>query len=310
MRNLLYFLILLFIVACSKEASSENPSLSFERALGVTASDSPVEAKSASLYADISYGSGTRNQLDIIMPEGDPKGVILFFHGGGFTGGSKEDAYDEALEETMEAILGENIVIVTANYTLLTTPGNQGVISALEDGALAINYIQSQLAALKIPANKMILAGVSAGAGIAQWNGFREQTNGQVQGVVALAAQSTYDLYEWENVFEGLSLDALRQMSPELQILFTLFYGGSEPSQAELDAVDYRDFMDANDPPVYLYNTAGTDVLNAQGALDFDVLYHSILHTDYLRLKAIEVGQEFSGASQESPEDFVQRLLN
>ena len=145
MRNLLYFLILLFIVACSKEASTENSSLSFERALGVTASDSPVEAKSASLYADISYGSGTRNQLDIIMPEGDPKGVILFFHGGGFTGGSKEEAYDEALEETMEAILGENIVIVTANYTLLTTPGNKGVISALEDGALAINYIRSAL---------------------------------------------------------------------------------------------------------------------------------------------------------------------
>ncbi len=310
MKIFRYVFIILFIVACSKEDTSLDKRASLEAALGVQASASPLGGE-ALFFENVSYGSGFRNQLDILLPSMvDPKGVVIFFHGGGFTSGDKRNAYDAILETTMNAILAENIALVSANYTLLTTPGNQGVISALEDGSAVIAYIQSQLAELKIPSNKMVLAGVSAGAGIAQWNGFREATNGQIQGVVALAAQSSYDLYEWENVFQGFSLDALRQMSQELQILFTLFYGGSEPTQAQLDALDYRDFMDANDPPVYLYNTAGTDVVDAQGALDFDVLYHSILHTDYLRLKAIEVGQTFSGASQESPDDFVIRVLN
>ncbi|MDB4112805.1 alpha/beta hydrolase fold domain-containing protein [Flavobacteriaceae bacterium] len=308
MKKLLYILTAFVFVACSKDDT--NSDISFKAVLGVEESISPFNGDEL-FYSDVAYGTGTRNQLDILLPKGGkPHGVVLFFHRGGFVSGSKEDIYADDLQETLQAILDQNISVVSANYTLLTTPGNQGVISALEDGAKVINYIQSQMSALNIPSNKIILAGASAGAGIAQWNGFREATNGQVQGVVALAAQSTYDLYEWENVFPGFYLDELRQMSVALQILFTQFYGGSEPTQAALDAIDYRDFMDANDPPVYLYNTAGTEVINAEGGLDFDVLYHSILHTDYLRLKAIEVGQEFSGAHQESPDAFVIRVLN
>ena len=38
----------------------------------------------------------------------------------------------------MQAVLNDNIAIVSANYTLLTTPGNQGAISALEDGTQSL----------------------------------------------------------------------------------------------------------------------------------------------------------------------------
>ena len=51
--------------------------------------------------------------------------MVLFFHGGGFTGGDKAQAFDELLLETMQAVLDDNIAIVSANYTLLTTSGNQ-----------------------------------------------------------------------------------------------------------------------------------------------------------------------------------------
>ena len=43
--------------------------------------------------------------------------------------------------------------------------------------------------------------------------------------------------------------------------------------------------------------------------IDFDVLYHSFLHADYLRKKAIEVNLKFSGIYQESPDNFVLRML-
>lgn len=301
------FLLLLFF-ACSP---SDDDTTRFDLAdrLGVPVSASPFGGAGL-FYENIAYGSGTRQQLDILLPHAGPlEGIVLFFHGGGFTSGDKRDSYDELLASTMQTILDNNVALVSANYTLLTTPGNRGVISALDDGADAIAYVQDHLSDLGVPTNKLILAGASAGAGIAQWNGFREATNAQVQGVVALAAQSSYDLYEWEEVFPGFTLDGLRQSNPFLQSLFLQFYGGSEPTQQELDAVDYRSFMDGQDPPLYVLNTAGDQLINAQGQLDFDVLYHSFRHADYLRAKAIEVALEFSGIYQESPDAFVLRQL-
>lgn len=307
MKKLILLPLILLLLACAK---SDDPvtTVDLESILGVAQSDSPLGG--GVFFEDVNYGDGERQQLDLLFPDNkSPKGVVLFFHGGGFTGGDKAQAFDELLLETMQAVLNENIAIVSANYTLLTTPGSQGVISALEDGTLVIDFIQDRLADLNIPTNKIVLAGTSAGAGIAQWNGFKNDINAQVQGVLAIAAQSTYDLYEWENVFPGFSLDDLRQMSPFLQTLFLGFYGG-EPTQADLDAVDYRDFMDSTDPALYVYNFAGDELINAQGEIDFDVLYHSFRHSDYLRAKAIEVEQEFSGIFQESPHAFVIRVLD
>lgn len=307
MKKLILLPLILLLLACAK---SDDPvtTVDLESILGVAQSDSPLGE--GVFFEDVNYGDGERQQLDLLFPDNkSPKGVVLFFHGGGFTGGDKAQAFDELLLETMQAVLNENIAIVSANYTLLTTPGSQGVISALEDGTLVIDFIQDRLADLNIPANKIVLAGTSAGAGIAQWNGFKNAINAQVQGVLAIAAQSTYNLYEWENVFPGFSLDYLRQMSPFLQTLFLQFYGG-EPSQVDLDAVDYRDFMDTTDPALYVYNFAGDELINAQGEIDFDVLYHSFRHSDYLRAKAIEVEQEFSGIFQESPHAFVIRILD
>ena len=230
----------------------------------------------------MAYGTAERQELDILLPEGEQfKGVLLFFHGGGFTSGDKSNAFDDYLVGTMQTVLDNDIAIVSANYTLLSTVGNEGVLSALEDGEAALNFLRSKLSLLNIPTDKMVIAGVSAGAGIAQWNGFQAPNNAQLQGVLAIAAQSSYDLYQWENVFPGFSLDALRQLIPFLQALYLQFYNG-EPTPEALATLDY----------LYVYNTAGDEVINAQGELDFDVLYHSYRHADYLRQQAIDVGQE------------------
>lgn len=308
MKKLLPLVFIVFFISCEKEKSQNDLKISIENALGVVASQSPLGGDDL-FFKDVSYGNGSRNLLDVLMSnKGESKGVVLFFHGGGFVAGDKEDAYNELLKETMQSLLANKITIISANYTFINTTGNKGVISALEDGTAVIDFIQSQSNTLQIPVNKMVLAGVSAGAGIAQWNGFRESSNTQVQGVLAIAAQSTYDLYDWENVFPGFSLDDLRGMSPVLQTLFSQFYNG-EPTQEDLDFVDYRGFMDATDPPLYVFNQAGDELINSQGELDFDVLYHSFRHSDYLRAKAIEVGLPFSGVYAEGLDAFVLRVL-
>ncbi len=306
-RSLYIFLIFLFF-ACQKEDTTTPQINLVERSLGVTATPSPL-GENTLFYENIAYGTGARNTLDIILlKEQKPEGVVLFFHGGGFVSGDKSDAYTALLKNTMEQLINSNIAIVSANYTFINSPGTSGVITALNDGEVALNFIKNKLEVLNLPTNKIILAGVSAGAGIAQWNGYREASNDQVQGIVALAAQSTYNLYEWENVFPGFKLDELRSSRPEIESLFRLFYNGS-PTQTDLEAVDYRAFMDRNDPPVYILNQAGDEVVDPAGNLDFDVLYHSFLHGDYLRKKAIEVELIYSGLFVESPESFIIRSL-
>jgi hypothetical protein len=102
-----------------------------------------------------------------------------------------------------------------------------------------INFISDNAQTLNIPNNKFILAGVSAGAGIAQWNGFRETSNSQVKGVFASIAQSSYDLYQWEQLFPDFSLDELRITYDDLQDLFVDFYNG-EPTKEKSEILDYR----------------------------------------------------------------------
>ena len=304
--------IMLIVTACSESNSLESEEINaLEIALGVGSSRTPIEGNYL-FFKDVTYGTRERNRLDILLPQSDSlNGAVLFFHGGAFLFGTKEDLYEGEVEGIITALLAQNIAVVNAEYTFINDSQAEGVLSSLEDGAAVIQFITSKASALNLPSNKLILAGVSAGAGIAQWNGFRAQSNSQVQGVFATLAQSSYDLYQWEQLFPDFSLDSLRATSPELEALFVQFYNGV-PTEELSKLLDYRSQIDATDPPLYVYNPVYDDVVvTASNPLDFNVLFHSYKHADFLRKKAIEVGLDYSGAYQESPVDFIlRRLLN
>ena len=304
--------IMLIVTACSESNSLESEEINaLEIALGVGSSPTPIEGNYL-FFKDVTYGTRERNRLDILLPQSDSlNGAVLFFHGGAFLFGTKEDLYEGEVEGIITALLAQNIAVVNAEYTFINDSQAKGVLSSLEDGAAVIQFITSKASALNLPSNKLILAGVSAGAGIAQWNGFRAQSNSQVQGVFATLAQSSYDLYQWEQLFPDFSLDSLRVTSPELEALFVQFYNGV-PTEELSKLLDYRSQIDATDPPLYVYNPVYDDVVvTASNPLDFNVLFHSYKHADFLRKKAIEVGLDYSGAYQESPVDFIlRRLLN
>ena len=310
--NCLSVFIMLIVTACSESNSLESEEINaLEIALGVGSSRTPIEGNYL-FFKDVTYGTRERNRLDILLPQSDSlNGAVLFFHGGAFLFGTKEDLYEGEVEGIITALLAQNIAVVNAEYTFINDSEAEGVLSSLEDGAAVIQFITSKASALNLPTNKLILAGVSAGAGIAQWNGFRAQSNSQVQGVFATLAQSSYDLYQWEQLFPDFSLDSLRATSPELEALFVQFYNGV-PTDELSKLLDYRSQMDATDPPLYVYNPVYDDVVVTAGnPLDFNVLFHSYKHADFLRKKAIEVGLDYSGAYQESPVDFIlRRLLN
>tara|TARA_B100000767_G_C19637557_1_gene481082 strand:+ start:26 stop:979 length:954 start_codon:yes stop_codon:yes gene_type:complete len=306
-----FLLIFCFLfLGCSKSENLGSIDISnLESVLGVIGSEVPFEGDYL-FFRDVSYGTRERNQLDIMLPKNNQiLGTVIFFHGGAFLFGTKEDLYEGETQDIISSLLQQNIAVVNSEYTFINDLDSQGVISSLEDGTAVINFITDRNGPLNLPQNKLILAGVSAGAGIAQWNGFKEASNSQVKGVFASIAQSSYDLYQWEQLFPDFSLDELRLTSSELEDLFVKFYNGS-PTKEKSELLDYRSQIDADDPPLYIYNPVYEDVVVGEdNSIDFNVLFHSYKHADFLRKKAIEVGLEYSGVYQESPFEFIKRVL-
>ena len=280
-----------------------------ESELGGINTENPFQGE-FTFFKNIPYGLNERNRLDILLPNQNKlDGVVIFFHGGAFLFGTKEDLYEGEQQKIISSILNENIAVVNAEYRFISDENSNGVISSLEDGAAVIDLIKQKSPFLDIPPGKIILAGISAGAGIAQWNGFREESNSQVKGILATIAQSTYDLYQWEELFPDFSLDSLRRTDNELDDLYNKFYG--RESTFENDKIlDYRNFMDANDPALYIYNPVYEDeIITSENTIDFNILFHSYKHANFLRKKAISVGLEYSGSYQESPVDFIKRKI-
>ena len=280
-----------------------------ESELGGINTENPFQGE-FTFFKNIPYGLNERNRLDILLPNQNKlDGVVIFFHGGAFLFGTKEDLYEGEQQKIISSIINENIAVVNAEYRFISDENSNGVISSLEDGAAVIDLIKQKSPFLDIPPGKIILAGISAGAGIAQWNGFREESNSQVKGILATIAQSTYDLYQWEELFPDFSLDSLRRTDNELDDLYNKFYG-RESTFENAEILDYRNFMDANDPALYIYNPVYEDeIITSENTIDFNILFHSYKHANFLRKKAISVGLEYSGSYQESPIDFIKRKI-
>ena len=311
MKKIALFFLLFMIFSCGSDDNDLVETYE-ERAttvLNKSPETNPLEDSSL-FFSNLSYGSAERNTYDVFLPkDGAPIGVVLFFHGGSFLFNDKTDTYEAPFDDIFKNLLSQKVAIINANYSYLTSPNSEGVITSLSDGTLLLNYIRSIASSMDINANKIILVGASSGAGIALWNGLQAEHNAGVIGVVAIETQSTYNLYDWEYLFMDLSIDTIAQSSTEFQMLFSLFYGGGVPTQEQLDAVDFINFIDSTDPDLYLFNMAGNIFLKADGTIDLNVLYHSRVHTDVLRGKAIAEGLENSGAYQETPDAFVLRLL-
>ncbi len=309
MKFLLTPFLLLFLFSCSSEDSSQDiTALKDTSVLGVQPSIPPFQT-SALFYENISYDTKSRTQFDLLLPQEKPvAGVVVLFHGGSFLFGGKADFYLDEFSDILSGLLENGIAIVNAEYSFLTEAQSEGVFTPLKDGAQVIDFIITNYSSLGIPKDNLLLAGVSAGAGIAFWNGLGKTRSNSIKGILGLQVQSSYDLYKWESLFEDFKVDSLKLVNNELEQLFEQFYGGAY-SQEKAKNLDYLNEIEANDPPFYVYNPVFEDKVYQNEVLNLDVLFHSFKHADLLRKKATEVGLAFSGAYQEAPQEFIVRIL-
>ena len=129
------------------------------------------------VYKDVSYLDRDACSMDIYLPRGvgadTPRGVILFIHGGSWSGGDKSD---EELRSRLLASCG--YVSVSINYTLWTeeTKTEYNVSAVLDEIDAALIKIRSFLSERGIEAEKVALAGYSAGAHLAMLYSYSRHT--------------------------------------------------------------------------------------------------------------------------------------
>ncbi len=210
--------------------------------------------KPAPDLANVSYGPHERNVMDVWKAKSDePTPLLVFIHGGGFRGGSKELLSPAMLR----GCLSRGISVASINYRL--SPEVKFPAHYLDSGR-AIQFARSKAKEWNIDPKRIAASGGSAGAGTSLWLGFyddradpksddpvlREST--RLSCMVVMGAQSTYDPREIKRLIGGRAHE-----HPALQG----FYGLADD---ELDSEKahklYEDaapinHLSAGDPPVY-----------------------------------------------------------
>lgn len=305
-RHTLLTLTLLFVACGGDSGATKAPPA---EALDLAPRTAPFELGSidAEYHEAISYGPYDENLFDIYLPASDePTPLLIYIHGGGFTGGSRDVSDDE---DFVLPYLAEGVAFATIDYRLLQSPDPDGVIKSLQDSTRCLQFIRYHAVQLNIDPSNIILMGGSAGAGTALWIGFNDEMadpnsedpvlreSTRVTALIAIATQATYDIGKWKTVvFEEYNLDLL-ELADALGLAQALldFYGITDVDDFESpEIVEYRarvdmlDLMDAEDPPFYVDNFLEP----AAAPLTVDLAFHHANHALVLADQADEIGLE------------------
>ena len=158
----------------------------------------------------IAYGPGERGRLDVYVPaslSAAPRPVIVFYYGGGWDSGSREDYLFVA-----EALTSRGFITVIPDYRIYP----QAVFpDFLEDSAVALRWTFDNIGKFGGDTRNIFVAGHSAGAQIATmlafdktWLSHVKSDPAQIRGVIGLAGP--YD-------FLPLKTDRLKAIFPSAE---------------------------------------------------------------------------------------------
>lgn len=244
------------------------------------------------------YGDHPLNTFDIWLAEsGIPTPLVIYIHGGGFLNGDKSKYYQS---EDLVRFLDARVSVATINYRYMTD-APYGIKASFNDSKRCLQYIRYHADKYNINKNLIACSGGSAGAGISLWLNFhddmadllnqdpvlRESTRLTCAG--AFATQSTYDIFQWEQII-GLPMAD----TPEQRKAIATAFGFTDATDIDLygqeeirKELDFLSNIDKNDPPVYILNNHKNGI-----PANEDELNHHPLHAKAIKKKAEEVGLE------------------
>ena len=208
-------------------------------------------AKAPPSKANVKYGPHERNVIDFWQAESkQPTPLVVYIHGGGFRGGSKESLDAGTLQQLLDA----GISVAAIHYRLIS---NAPLPAAHHDCRRALQFMRANAEDWNIDANRIGAFGGSAGAQLCMYLGFHDEMaepesadpigrqSTRLACVATAGGQTTMDFDWWQQWIPGY--DKPHRERAE--------------SYGEIDEKQYREtvrefsalsLISADDPPIFM----------------------------------------------------------
>jgi acetyl esterase/lipase len=289
-----------------KMAGNDNPQAA------QTKKKAPVKTKaSAPTHEDVKYGPYDRNVFDIWLPKSNkPTALIVFIHGGGFTGGSKNQVRNT---DIVQQALDRGVAFAAIQYRFIhkssptTDPQRAGIQDVLRDSARAIQFMRSKAGEYNLD-KRVIAYGGSAGAGTSIWLAFHDdladpdnadpvlRESSRLTAAGMLNGQFTYDVVQWDDYFEGGDIQKTHGDGGEANRPrdFGRFFGvdasvyDSPRGDALRADVDMHSLISPDDPPIYAITNNPDRAPTTRGIYNHHPL-HATLIEERCKAQGVEV---------------------
>ena len=254
--------------------------------------DSVIKADNYNVYKNISYGPDGKNTLDLWIADSKSNSpFVIYIHGGGFGAGSKNAAYSKNNFKRVKKLLKNNISFATIDYSFKNN--EDFLFSSLNDAKRALQFLRFHSEKYNLLKDKVALMGSSAGATSSLWIGLQDDMSDQnssdpilkestkVSCIVGMAAAHSLNLNRWKNMAD---VDEVY-----LKSIFKKYLGKMDAEkwiqrsfdENYISEVDFFEKMDANDPPIFIFNPGKNR--KPKNIADF---HHNPLHAKVLKQKA------------------------
>jgi arylformamidase len=206
---------------------------------------------------NLQYGRGDTRRLDLFVPpaaagSADPPPLLVFIHGGYWQELSKNDSSFAATD-----CVAQGIAYAALGYTLAPRASVAQIVAECRS---AVNWLHANAQSLGIDAQRIVVAGSSAGAHLAAMTALPSVGVAQVKAAVLVSG-----IYELEpligtsiNPALGLTPEAAREISPALRNLqgfppSIVCWGEVETGEFKRQSRDFAAQLDAVDTPCQVF---------------------------------------------------------
>lgn len=202
-------------------------------------------------FADVSYGPHGQQRFDFYQADADqPAPLVVYIHGGGFRGGSKNGVNARVVRRLLDA----GIHVASVEYRFVQ---HRPLPAAHYDSLRALQTIRSKAEEWKIDKTRVGAFGGSAGAQLCMWLAFRdemadpdsadpvERESSRLTVVATTGGQTTMDMEWWFANVPGYA-EPHRPLKD--------YYGSAAPNQIRMivEGISALSLISADDPPIHM----------------------------------------------------------
>jgi len=220
--------------------------------------ESAAARAGANAELDIAYGPHPRARFDLFWPQGTPRAVMIFIHGGWWKSGSKDDRAFIA-----PAWTGQDVAVATINYPLAPEAALTEITANVKT---AVDAICAHVHGRTKKVVPYVIAGNSAGGHLTAYcaSAGKQAAHGKLIGACAISG--LYDLAPLASVFPNewlhLTDEAIATLSPiRLQPSqgadYLLLVGADEPQGFKAQQRVFADYLQGRNIPCKTETVSG-----------------------------------------------------